>query len=95
MEAVVATASISASAFPAVLEKLFHLEAVLAYRPFVGSIHDQVPDLEIQLKAAGVAIVWVEREWDTTWFPYAKKGFFPFWKSAGQQLQARQISLTS
>lgn len=72
-----------------------HLEAVLAYRPFVGSIHDQVTDLEIQLKAAGVAIVWVEREWDTTWFPYAKKGFFPFWKSAGQQLQARQISLTS
>ena len=64
-----------------------HLEAVLAYRPFVGSIHDQVTDLEIQLKAAGVAIVWVEREWDTTWFPYAKKGFFLFWKSAGQQLR--------
>ena len=50
-----------------------HLEAVLAYRPFVGSIHDQVTDLEIQLEAAGVAIVWVEREWDTTWFPYAKR----------------------
>jgi hypothetical protein len=72
-----------------------HLEAVLAYRPFVGSIHDQMTDLEIQLETAGVAMVWVEREWDTTWFPYAKKGFFPFWKNAREQLLVRQVSLSS
>ena len=66
----------------------------LAYRPFVGSIHDQVTDLEIQLEADGVAIVWVEREWDTTWFPYAKRAS-SFLEVCRTTTSGRQISLTS
>jgi len=72
-----------------------HLEAVLAYRPFVGLIHDRMTELETRLEAAGVVMVWVERDWETTWFPYAKKGFFPFWKTAREQLLVRQASLSS
>ena len=72
-----------------------HLEAVLAYRPFVGLIHDRMTELETRLEAAGVVMVWVERDWENTWFPYAKKGFFPFWKTAREQLLVRQAYLSS
>ena len=62
------------------------LQAVVAYRPFVGPWLTEALALESALASAGVRLIWRRRTWDTEHFPYATRGYFPFWeriKSAG------------
>jgi len=62
------------------------LQAVVAYRPFVGPWLTEALALEAALSSAGIPLIWRRRAWDTEHFPYATRGYFPFWeriKSAG------------
>jgi hypothetical protein len=66
--------------------KQHNLQAVVAYRPFVGPWLAEALALEAALAAAGIAMIWRRRTWDAGHFPHATRGYFPFWeqvKSAG------------
>ena len=63
-----------------------NLQAVVAYRPFVGPWLAEALALEAALAAAGIPMIWRRRTWDAEHFPHATRGYFPFWeriKSAG------------
>ena len=62
------------------------LQAVVAYRPFVGPWLTEALALESALASAGIRVTWRRRAWDAEHFPHATRGYFPFWervKSAG------------
>jgi deoxyribodipyrimidine photo-lyase len=66
--------------------KLNQLQAVVAYRPFVGPWLTEALALESALASAGISLISRRRAWDTEHFPHATRGYFPFWeriKSAG------------
>jgi hypothetical protein len=66
--------------------KQYNLQAVVAYRPFVGPWLAEAHALEAALASAGIAVTWRRRAWDAEHFPHATRGYFPFWeriKSAG------------
>jgi deoxyribodipyrimidine photo-lyase len=55
-----------------------HLKQIVtAYAP-VGPVADKLAQLAPALAAEGVALVEVRRQWDSAFWPHAKKGFFPF-----------------
>jgi deoxyribodipyrimidine photo-lyase len=60
--------------------KLNQLQAVVAYRPFIGPWLTEALALEAALSSAGIAIIWRRRAWDTEHFPHATRGYFPFWE---------------
>jgi hypothetical protein len=63
-----------------------NLQAVVAYRPFVGPWLAEALALEAALASAGIPMIWRRRTWDAEHFPHATRGYFPFWeriKSAG------------
>ena len=62
------------------------LQAVVAYRPFVGPWMTEANAIESALASAGIRIIWRRRAWDAEHFPHATRGYYPFWeriKSAG------------
>ncbi|MCX6889894.1 MAG: hypothetical protein NTU71_10870 [Verrucomicrobia bacterium] len=62
------------------------LQAIVAYRPFVGPWLIEALALEPALASAGIRLIWRRRTWDAEHFPHATRGYFPFWeriKSAG------------
>jgi deoxyribodipyrimidine photo-lyase len=56
------------------------LQAVVAYRPFVGPWLAEALALEAALASAGIAMIWRRRAWDSEHFPHATRGYFPFWE---------------
>ena len=63
-----------------------NLQAVVAYRPFIGPWLAEALAIETALAAAGIVMIWRRRAWDSEHFPHATRGYFPFWeriKSAG------------
>ena len=66
--------------------KMQGLRRVVAYRPCIGPWLDEGLAAEQALGAAGIALTWRRRAWDTELFPHAGRGYFPFWervKAAG------------
>ena len=62
------------------------LQAVVAYRPFVGPWLTEAHAIESALASASIRLIWRRRAWDTAHFPHATRGYYPFWeriKSAG------------
>lgn len=57
-----------------------NLGAIVSFAPFVGSLGDQMPQVESQLRDAGVSLVLVRREHDAKVMRHARGGFFGFWK---------------
>ena len=57
-----------------------HLQAIVAYRPFIGPWLAEALALEAGLATAGIRIIWRRRTWDTEHFPHATRGYFPFWE---------------
>ena len=57
-----------------------HLQAVVAYRPFVGLWLAEALALDADLATAGIRVIWRRRAWDTEHFPHATRGYFPFWE---------------
>jgi hypothetical protein len=60
--------------------KLNQLQAVVAYRPFIGSWLTEALALEAAMSAAGIPLIWRRRAWDSEHFPHATRGYFPFWE---------------
>ena len=60
--------------------KLNRLQAVVAYRPFVGPWLTEALALEAVMASAGIALIWRRRAWDAEHFPHATRGYFPFWE---------------
>jgi deoxyribodipyrimidine photo-lyase len=56
------------------------LQAVVAYRPFVGPWLTEAFSLEAALASAGIHVIWRRRAWDAEHFPHATRGYFPFWE---------------
>jgi hypothetical protein len=56
------------------------LQAVVAYRPFVGPWLSEALVLEATMSAAGIPLIWRRRVWDAEHFPHATRGYFPFWE---------------
>jgi deoxyribodipyrimidine photo-lyase len=56
------------------------LQAVVAYRPFVGPWLTEAHAIESALASAGIRLIWRRRAWDTEHFPHATRGYFPFWE---------------
>jgi deoxyribodipyrimidine photo-lyase len=52
-------------------------QIVTAYAP-VGPVADALRRIGPALAAEGIAFVQVRRDWDTHFWPHARKGFFPF-----------------
>jgi deoxyribodipyrimidine photo-lyase len=66
--------------------KLNQLQAVVAYRPFIGPWLTEALAVESAMASAGIAMISRRRAWDAEHFPHATRGYFPFWeriKSAG------------
>lgn len=63
------------------------LRRVAAYRPFVGPWLDEGLAAERALGAAGIALTWRRRAWDTELFPHAGRGYFPFWERIKTRLR--------
>jgi deoxyribodipyrimidine photo-lyase len=57
-----------------------HLQAIVAYRPFIGPWLAEALALETALATAGIRVIWRRRAWDTEHFPHATRGYFPFWE---------------
>ena len=60
--------------------KKHNLKRVVAYRPFVGPWLAEAQAIDSALVQAGIAITWRRRLWDARLFPYATRGYFPFWE---------------
>jgi deoxyribodipyrimidine photo-lyase len=60
--------------------KLKQLQAVVAYRPFVGPWLTEALAVESALAFGGIRVIWRRRAWDTEHFPHATRGYFPFWE---------------
>jgi len=60
--------------------KLNQLQAVVAYRPFVGPWLTEALALESAMASAGIPLIWRRRAWDAEHFPHATRGYFPFWE---------------
>lgn len=58
------------------------IKTVLAYKPFVGELGDQVPTIVNVLSAAGIQLLFLRRQCDASLFPFATKGFFDFWQKS-------------
>ena len=56
------------------------LQAIVAYRPFIGPWLAEALALETALATAGIRVIWRRRAWDTEHFPHATRGYFPFWE---------------
>jgi hypothetical protein len=60
--------------------KQHRLQAIVAYRPFVGPWLAEALALEAAMSAAGIPLIWRRRAWDAEHFPHATRGYFPFWE---------------
>lgn len=56
------------------------LTAVVAMRPFVGPLADELPAIETRLRKSGIELILVRRPDDVTIMNKATAGFFGFWK---------------
>jgi deoxyribodipyrimidine photo-lyase len=56
------------------------LQAIVAYRPFIGPWLPEALALETTLATAGLRLIWRRRAWDQQHFPHATRGYFPFWE---------------
>jgi deoxyribodipyrimidine photo-lyase len=56
------------------------LQAVVAYRPFIGPWLTEALALESAMASGGIRVIWRRRAWDTEHFPHASRGYFPFWE---------------
>jgi len=63
------------------------IEVLVAMRPFVGPLGDQLAAIEAAMAELGVRLVWVRRKSDAMLLPLARRGFFPFWEKVRRELQ--------
>ncbi len=57
------------------------LTTVLAYEPSVGPWRDEARAVAHALSVEGIPLIWIRRDWDSSLWPQAARGYFPFWES--------------
>jgi deoxyribodipyrimidine photo-lyase len=65
------------------------IEQIVMMKPMVGPLDDALRPFLPELAWKQVDIHALRREEDARYFPFARSGFFPFWKKVGQQLAQR------
>jgi hypothetical protein len=65
------------------------IEQIVMMKPMVGPLDDALRPFLLELAGNQVDIHTLQREEDARYFPFARSGFFPFWKKVGQQLAQR------
>jgi deoxyribodipyrimidine photo-lyase len=64
------------------------LDQIIAYRPEVGVLNDELAEIEKALKKANVRLVLLTREEDDEFQSLATAGFFGFWKKIESRIRA-------
>jgi hypothetical protein len=62
------------------------LDAIWTMRPFIGSLNDELPFISTTVRAAGTKLILLSRAWDEAFRPHARRGYFPFWEKARQEI---------
>ncbi len=66
---------------------------VSPYAP-VGPVATRLADIAKALEGEGIELVQVRRDWDETFWPHARKGFFPFKQHMGRLLEDMGLTRT-
>lgn len=66
---------------------------ITPYAP-VGPVATRLADLAAPLRGEGLELVQVRRSWDDTFWPHARKGFFPFKQHMGRLLEDMGLTRT-
>ena len=66
---------------------------VTPYAP-VGPVATRLAEIATQLRAEGLELVQVRRDWDESFWPHARKGFFPFKQHMGRLLEDMGLTRT-
>lgn len=66
---------------------------VTPYAP-VGPVATRLADIATALESEGIELVQVRRDWDETFWPHARKGFFPFKQHMGRLLEDMGLTRT-
>lgn len=67
------------------------VEVLVAIRPCVGLLGDEIVRIEQVMEAAGVEVLWMRRASDERLWPLAMRGFFPFWEKLGRELREDRV----
>jgi deoxyribodipyrimidine photo-lyase len=62
------------------------LETIALFRPAVGILRDQLPEVQVALRRRGIELTTFIRSWDESLYPHAKGGFFNFWEKTKASL---------
>jgi deoxyribodipyrimidine photo-lyase len=65
------------------------VDVMVAMRPFVGPLGDEIETIEAELGKVGVRCVWLRRASDEKVLPLARRGFFPFWEKLSRELRSK------
>jgi deoxyribodipyrimidine photo-lyase len=89
--AVGASATLDASALIVAAQAIKARQIVTSYAP-VGPAADALNGITAPLARAGISLLQIQRQWDTRFWPHAKKGFFPFKEQIASGLLAEGIA---
>jgi hypothetical protein len=65
------------------------VDVMVAMRPFVGPLGDEIETIEAELGKVGIRNVWLRRASDEQVLPLARRGFFPFWEKLSRELRSK------
>jgi len=83
-ETLLDTRTVSAALVDALVSNGCRRLAALA--PPVGPISDQVGEIRRCLAGRGIDLILIRRPWDSALWPWASRGFFPFWERVRARL---------
>ena len=66
--------------------------SVVCFRPLVGFLEPRFHALRDALAARGISLRYIDREHDIQLFPFALRGFFPYWAKVSTLLGERSTS---
>lgn len=67
------------------------LQQIVAMRPEIGPLHDQLGHLQAALSNAGIELIFFDRPEDLALRPLATGGFFGFWEKMQKSLKANGL----
>ena len=70
------------------MARLHGCQRLVGLAPAVGPNSDQLVEIRRHLETQGVELVLVRRRWDSALWPWAQRGFFPFWEKVHGRLKS-------